>query len=283
MSPETISAAPLIAADGNPPASRKRPIARVRSTPVLVGPADFLKQRPKRVAMVGLGPSANAFWLENSQFNEPVPYDSVWVVNRAAVSFRHDASFDMHDLREMVVKYPNEQRRFATADRPIITLAHYPEFPQSVAFPIPEVLAYIKHDILNSTPAYMVAYAMMIGVKELYLYGMDFHYENLDRAEAGGQGMAYMLGMCQAVGINYRIPNTSSLLDAYRVHIVDVGGTQTPMRPLYGYSESETSKDPRIPEGAKVITLFPGNVQMSAHQPRYRLGEAEVGDRAAGG
>lgn len=229
--------------------------------------------------MVGLGPSANAFWLENSQFNETQPYDAVWVVNRAAVSFRHDVSFDMHDLPEMVRKYPQELTRFARADRPIVTLAHYPEFPQTIAYPIKEILDFIGHDILNSTPAYMVAYALYIGVKDLYLYGMDFHYENLDRAEAGGQGMAYLLGMCQASGVNYRIPNTSSLLDAYRVRLVN----NQPMRPLYGYDESTTTPDPRVPDGAKVIDLRPPSQQMSANQPRYRLGEAEVGDRVAGG
>jgi len=235
--------------------------------------------------MVGLGPSANAFWLENSQFDTPTPHDAVWVVNRAAVSFRHDAAFDMHDLRALVRQHPHEMRRFATAERPIVTLAAYPEFPMSVAFPIKEVLEFIKHDILNSTPAYMVAFAALIGVKDIYLYGMDFHYENLERAEAGGQGMAYMLGMCQVLGINYRIPNTSSLLDAYRVQLVRrADGQQEAMRPLYGYSEAEGARDPRIPEGAKVIPLHGDQgAQMTAHQPRYRLGEAEQGDRVQAG
>lgn len=241
-------------------------------------PADFFKQRPERVAMVGLGPSANAFWLENAQFNEAAPCDSVWVVNRAALSFRHDVAFDMHDLRLMVKKYPHEYQRFATAEKPIVTLTHYPEFPMTVPFPLRQVMDFVKHDILNSTPAYMVAYALSIKVKEILLYGMDFHYENLERAEAGGQGMAYLLGMAQALGINYKIPNTSSLLDAYRVKLVN----DQPMRPLYGYEESVETPDPRIPQDAKVVYLR-SEPTMSAHQPRYRLGEAEVGDRAAGG
>lgn len=243
-------------------------------------PTEILKQRPERVAMVGLGPSANAFWLENSQFNESPPFDAVWVLNRGAMSFRHDLAFDMHDLRAMVKKYPHEERRFVRAEKPIVTLMQYPEYPMTIAYPIKEVLDFIRHDILNSTPAYMVAYALMTGVKEILLYGMDFHYENLERAEAGGQGMAYLLGMAQVLGVNYRIPNTSSLLDAYRVRLVN----DQPMRPIYGYSESTEIPDPRIPSGAKIIDLqsITGSV-MSAHQPRYRLGEAEVGDRVAAG
>jgi hypothetical protein len=241
-------------------------------------PADILKQRPERVAMVGLGPSANAFWLEQAQFNEPAPFDAVWVCNRAACSFRHDCSFDMHDLRKMVTQYPNEQRRLVMAEKPLITLRQYPEYPMTVEYPVLDVMSFIKHDILNSTPAYMVAYALMIGVKELLLYGMDFHYENLDRAEAGGQGFAYLLGMAQAMGVNYRIPSTSSLLDAYKVQLVD----GQPMRPLYGYHESIETPDPRIKAGAKVVSLknLPGMTeQLSADGPRLNHGEAEVGDR----
>jgi hypothetical protein len=258
------------------------PASPVASVSTRASTAEFFQQRPQRVAMVGLGPSANAFWLENAQFNAPAPYEAVWVVNRAAVSFKHDATFDMHDLRAMVQKYPHERHRLATNEKPIVTLAHYPEFPTSIPYPIAAVLDFIGHDILNSTPAYMIAYALMIGVKEIWLYGMDFHYENLDRAEAGGQGMAYLLGMCHAAGVNYRIPNTSSLLDAYRVRLVETpDGRKLPLRPLYGYAESPAVGDPRIPEGAKVTELNPPQQQMTAHQPRYRLGEAEAGD--AGG
>lgn len=227
--------------------------------------------------MVGLGPSANAFWLENAQFNQPQPYDQVWVVNRAAVSFRHDVAFDMHDLPALVRKHPHELRRFAMAERPIITLRHYPEFPTTLRYPIEQVLETVHSDILNSTPAYMMAYALTIGVKQVLLYGMDFHYTNLDRAEAGGQGMAFWLGVFHARGIDYRIPNTSSLLDAYKVRLVRQGDKEDVMRPLYGYSESTDTPDPRIAPTAKVIELRPQE-QMGADQPRYRLGEAEQGD-----
>jgi hypothetical protein len=235
---------------------------------------DFFKRRPKRVAMVGLGPSANAFWLEQAQFNKPKDHDEVWVVNRAALAFRHDVSFDMHDLPELVREYPHEWPRFAQAQAPIVTLAHYPEFPTTIPYPITEVLNFIQHDVLNSTPAYMVAYAAMIGVKEIMLYGMDFHYQDLDRAEAGGQGMAYALGLCQGLGIHYRIPSTSSLLDACKVQLIERSdGTQQAARPLYGYADSTTSPDPRIPQGGKVIRLVPPAPQMSANQSRYSLGE----------
>lgn len=228
--------------------------------------------------MVGLGPSANAFWLENAQFNTPRPYDEVWVVNRAALAFRHDVAFDMHDLRQLVKQYPQEWPRFAQAEKPIVTLSHYPEFPTTIPYPIREVLEFCEHDVLNSTPAYMVMYAAMIGVKEIQLYGMDFHYQDLDRAEAGGQGMAYALGLCQGKGIQYRIPSSSSLLDACKVHLIEADGKQFAVRPLYGYADSDSTPDPRIPTGGKVVRLVPPPQQMSVQDARYSLGEAEQGD-----
>lgn len=247
----------------------------------MMTPADALKRRPKKVAMVGLGPSANAYWMEVAQWDSLLPWDEVWAINRAATAFQCDLQWNMHDLRELVRTHKMERMRLMDSKVPIVTVTEYPEFPQSVAYPIGEVLEFIKHDILSSTPAYMVAYAMMIGVKEMYLYGMDFHYKNLDRAEEGGQGMAYLLGMAQVLGINYRIPNTSSLLGSYKVHLVrDEQGREQPMRPLYGYA---TEMDPRVPRGAKIIPLHPQPNLSVVNTPRdqYGFGEAEAGDQPA--
>lgn len=241
----------------------------------------FFRLRPKSVAMVGLGPSANNYWLELAGWNQPKPpWESVWVVNRASEAFTHDVAFNMHDLRDLAKKYPNEGKRIAGAKTPVITTTAYKEYPTSVAYPLEQVLAFLKTDLVNSTPAWMVAYAMLIGVKEIYLYGMDFHYTNMDRAESGGQGMAFLLGMCQVLGINYKIPNSSSLLDAYKCRLVQRTKDDTsPMilRPLYGYDAD--GSDPRIPKGA-IITAGGGPVgMMTAQIPRYRLGEAEEGDK----
>lgn len=246
---------------------------------------DFLTRRPGCVAMVGLGPSANAYWLECAEWNTHVPWDEVWVVNKASAAFRHDVVFDMHDLRHKCRNSESvtERLRLKEIEKPLVTVQAYPEYPTSVTFPIKDVLTFIKHDILSSTPAYMVAYAMMIGVKEVYLYGMDFHYANLAHAEKGGQGMAYLLGMCHVLNIKFNLPHTSSLLAANECEIVTVDGKEELMRQLYGYTWDGVGgpRDPRLPGGGNVKIGAPPSApgMMNAKDtPRYRLGEAERGD-----
>jgi hypothetical protein len=243
----------------------------------------WFEHRPKAIAMVGLGPSANAYWLECASWNTQVPWDEVWVVNKASKAFMHDVVFNMHDLRVMSANSnaPTERLRLMEADRPIVTVQEYPEFPMSLTFPIKEVVDFVKHDILSSTPAYMLAYAMMIGVKTIYLYGMDFHFTNVPHAEKGGQGMAYLLGMCQVMNIDFKIPNTSSLLAANECVQAEGVGI---LRPLYGYSwdGKDAPRDFRITNPAvKIIQpkVVVGDGQMSVdNTPRYRLGEGDIGD-----
>jgi len=241
--------------------------------------------------MVGLGPSANAFWLESAAWNQNLPWDAVWTVNRASTAFRHDMAWNMHDLRDLArnSKAVAERLRLMEADRPIMTVAAYPEFPMSVRYPIEDVLAFVKHDILSSTPAYMVSYAMMIGVKEIFLYGMDFHFQNVAHAEKGGQGMAYLLGMCQALGIRFNLPHTTSLLASNECMIVtSEGGQPTPLRPLYGYTWDGVNgpRDPRLPTNVPVKVEAPAiapGMMTAKETPPYSLGEAELGDLRADG
>ena len=252
---------------------------------------DVLQRRPQAVAMVGLGPSANAFWLEAARWDAMLPWDEVWVVNRAAMAFKHDLAWNMHDLRDLTrnAKAPAERLRLLESTIPVMTVRAYPEFPMAVEYPLKAVMAYIKHDVLSSTPAHMVAYAMMIGVKTIYLYGMDFHYQNLPQAERGGQGMAFLLGVCTALGIDYKIPNTSSLLAANECVLVTHagGGPQSILRPIYGYTWDGVNgpRDPRVGDGDKVE---PGDRQMPVEMSvnntgHYRLGEAELGDLSPDG
>jgi hypothetical protein len=160
----------------------------------------FFSRRPKSVAMVGLGPSANNYWLELAGWDqEKPPWQEVWVVNRASEAFVHDVAFNMHDLRDLAKKFPNEGKRLLRVKTPLITTTAYKEYPTSVAYPLMPVLDFLKTDLVNSTPAWMVAYAMLIGVKEIYLYGMDFHYTNMERTNL------------QRV--------LQDLLDAIRVHV----------------------------------------------------------------
>jgi len=194
-------------------------------------PADCLKTRPERVALLGLGASRMAYGEHICATSCASTWDEVWTVNFGGRVYRHDKLWVFDDLRRQAQAMPAYGYFLATHDRPIITSTPYPEFPMSVRFPIEEVVQKIGDDFLNSTVAYAIAWAMVSGVKELWLYGCDFHYPNQDRKEEGGQCAAYLLGLARHFGMTFKLPNMSTLLAAYQAK--PIKGQL--VRPLYGY------------------------------------------------
>ena len=204
-------------------------------------PADCLKTRPKTVALIGLGVSRLAYGEQVCLDGCKTNWDEIWTVNFGGFVYRHNKLWVMDDLRAQAQNLPSYGDFLRQHPGPIITSTPYPEFPTSVRFPIEEVVQALGDDFLNSTVAYALGWAMMIGVKAMWLYGCDFHYPNQTRAEEGGQCAAYLLGLARHFGMTFHIPHTTTLLGAYRG--VQVG--ESVRRPLYGYA-----KQPFIPEEA---------------------------------
>src|SRR3990167_7282242 len=204
-----------------------------------MNPADCLKTRPKIVAIIGLGVSRLAYGEQICVDGCKTPWQEVWTVNFGGHFLRHDKLWVMDDLREQAKRIESYGDMLRRHPAPIITSTAYPEYPQSVRFPIEAVVAALGDDFLNSTVAYAIAYALTTGVKELWLFGCDFHYPNQTRAEEGGQCAAYLLGLGRHFGMTFKLPHQTTLLGCY--HGVVVGNSVR--RPLYGYA-----KQPFIPE-----------------------------------
>lgn len=223
-----------------------------------MNPADCLKTRPKSVALMGLGTSHSALVEQVCGLGCKLPWEEVWAVNFGISVFRHDKLWVMDDLREQAARLPEYGDLLRRHDKPIITSASYPEYPMSVDYPLQEVVDKLGDDFLNSTVAYAVAWAMVTGVKELWLFGCDFHYPNQTRAEEGGQCCAYLLGLSRHFGMTFRIPPTTTLLGAYHAKPVqNEDKTWSLRRPLYGYA-----KQPYIPQ--EVLDASAGSPQAAA-------------------
>jgi hypothetical protein len=197
-------------------------------------PAACLLTRPRKVALLGLGVSIAEYNDEIVTNKGKDPFDEVWGVNMGCDLYRHDKLFVMDDLRVQARKFPTYGQRLARHDRPIITSAAYPEYPMSVRFPIEEAIKTVGDDFFTNTVCYALAYAMMTQVKDLYIYGCDFWYPNCDLREEGAMNAAYFLGMMRSFGINFHLPQSTTLLSAHRYR---EGG-----RPLYGYAVQPFAK-----------------------------------------
>jgi hypothetical protein len=197
-----------------------------------------LIDRPDRVAIVALGFSSQSFVQEQIALGSTgkKAFDEVWTVNRGINTFRHDKLFVMDDFKWLEQRDPGYAAFLKNHDKPVFTSTVYGDYPSAVEYPLPQVVESIGDDCFCvNTVAYMLAYAIHIGVKEVSIYGADFFYPNGNQSERGGQAVAYLLGVCQERKIFYRIPQTSTLLYSNGVKIV--GGQAK--RTYYGYHRKD--------------------------------------------
>jgi hypothetical protein len=182
---------------------------------------------PKRVTLIAAGPS-KAEWTDIMAATgiEGPSVDEVWGINGVGRSIKVDVTFMMDDYYVQRAHLPTKAEWFETAGHPIITSTPRKESPTSHAYPLGEVLALPgARDYLNHTVAYAIAYAIVLGVKELLIFGADYvasgaHYDNSGKHNnrpIAGRYMgctSFWLGVASARGMDVVVCPKSPLLDA---------------------------------------------------------------------
>jgi len=180
------------------------------------------------VAIVGLGPSINAFVELTKRLGGNKAYcDEVWGINAVGDVLACDRVFHMDDVKVQEARAaarPGSNiaamvKWLKTYPGPVYTSRVRPGYPGLVAFPLQDVLngGYDSNGgapYFNSTAAYAVAYAIHIGVKKISLFGIDYTLPNVHSAERGRACVEFWLGIAAARGIEIAIPEQTSLLDA---------------------------------------------------------------------
>jgi hypothetical protein len=222
-----------------------------------------LLTRPKSVAIVGMGPSSSEYFLYNWKKKGLFRVDEVWGINSTLGSIQAHKTFIMDDLKGIEKRYPEWSDRLKLTRETIISCHAYPEYPTSVAYPIEDVLKSLPDGYFLSTPAYAIGYAIAIGVQELWLFGCDFSFPGSSGVEAGAQNVAFLLGIAKGRGcLHYRIPGSSTLLDAHLVRQDEV--TKQVRYPLYGYDFNPGEAAKRI----KMNQATEGDAALAARQPQ---------------
>lgn len=192
---------------------------------------------PKRVAFIGLGPSYRDYIAQLLSNNPSMGYDEVWTVNMGCRAFQHDLVFSLDDLSLLDSVNPEHAKTIREHNRPVISSVGYPETGHVYEYPLgPISLLCDGAMYFNNTVSYMLAYALMIGVEHIDLYGCDYTHPEAGAhvGEAGRACTEFWMGFLRARGVNVCVTGSSTLTDA------NIG------RPLYGYVIPPIFKTPEV-------------------------------------
>ena len=150
-----------------------------------------------------------------------------------------------HDLRERLPHYasPEFAEWLQTYKQPIITSKRYKDWPTSIAYPLHQAVKEFGLPLATayySTPDYMIAYAIMTGVKQIDMYGVDLTNAGIVDMR---MSTAQWVGAAQARGVHITALRGSAL-----AAILDQGCVLE--RGIYGYASR-----PRIEELAQAKYL----------------------------
>lgn len=178
---------------------------------------------PKRVAILGLGPSLEAYVDVAKRMGARRAFcDEVWGINAVADIIQCDRIFHMDDVRVQELRAAAQPDSniaamlpwLKTHPGPIYTSVPHPDYPGTVAYPLQDVMNELGGvGYFNSTAAYAVAYAVAIGVETILPFGFDFTYPNAHQAEQGRACVEFYLGLATARGVKIGLPNTTTLMD----------------------------------------------------------------------
>ena len=231
---------------------------------------------PEHVCILGLGPSLDEYTNICKRLGGKHVYaDETWGINALGGVFMCDRIFHMDDVRVQ------EARAVAKPDGniarmmewlkvhpgPILTSRAHPDYPGLVEFPLEDALNRYKFAYWNSTAAYAVTYAMLLGVKKISLFGVDFTYPNAHDAEKGRACVEFWLGLAAAQGIKIVIPQHSTLMDALHTQAERIYGYDTQDLTLRvdedGYCHVDKTEKP-VPSAEDVEARYDHGVHPNA-------------------
>ena len=182
------------------------------------------KYKDKHIAIIGNGPSVarsdgqgGVTWAKDFR-GYPHP---IWAVNGGWL--RHPGQCQLgfvmddptlrkyQDISPWNKEYHNKLKK---VEIPIFATRRIRSFPSFIEFPLQEVVEKFNDVYFGETVHYMIAFALMIGVKEIDLFGCDYKgaRTKLQHERAGTE---YWLGIAKGAGIKVNLDLQETTLCTY--------------------------------------------------------------------
>lgn len=173
-----------------------------------------------RVIILGFAPSSR----------DKAPLDEggwdIWPINELYMEMpqleaRATAWFQLHGLEPPTARDPNHKAWLAKQKFPVFMWWQHPEIPNSVRYPLEQVLHMATDGYTNSganyftnTISWLIALAVAYGYKRIALYGVDMAQDNPVGQEYAKQrpSCEFWIGVAKGRGIQVDIPPESDLL-----------------------------------------------------------------------
>ena len=184
---------------------------------------------PQRVTLLCLGPTRGEWTAAHLGKHHPLgdmgpggslECDELWTLNRGVTAFPWDVAFVLDDLRNEASLDPDYGRKLrilGQGERPLITSTPYPEYPNALAYPLREVCELLTrtHTYLDNSVPMIIAYAVLVGVRDLAIFGADYTGggEVLEQNRANTE---YMIAWARCQGVGVGVPTSSSITNANR-------------------------------------------------------------------
>ena len=214
------------------------------------------KNKDKVLAIVAMG-GTNAYYVHQTMMGKK-PHDEVWMCNVMA-SIIHPNHYDMIWVMDNILEESHRWSEFAMkamidSGKPIMTSISHPDWKgKETLYPLAKVLKFIGNGYRpNTNTAYAFTYALMLGYKNIVLYGTDFAVPEtllqkfppqflelvekvgMEYSVEGAKCMTFWVAHASAHGVKVYLPPNSSLIpsQSYR-----------PDRPFYGYPKDYVLKE----------------------------------------
>ena len=188
------------------------------------------EHKGKKVAILGNGITT---LHEGGYIDFSGQYDYIWTVNGGWLNHKtSNLGFMMDDWASIahdIDVNPREVKRskLEVAEIPIFVTAAYPGFPTMLDYPLRQVIDEMEMGYFGETTSYMVAFAILCGVKEIHMHGCDYHgCKPSERAAT-----EFWCGVAHGRGINVAINPGSHFMNTQ----YDGKNNHVPM--YYGYVE----------------------------------------------
>lgn len=175
-----------------------------------------IKKDPSKVCILATGSG----WELAPKESEKMIYALNDYVTIEKYNVRPDILFIMDILDEKPGIVSGQNNLGDTINRinqmrvPLIAPFKYEEIPLSEAFPIEECVKQFGLPYFTNTIAYMIAYALLNGAKEIELYGVNQAGSHEYSEERGG--VEYWLGIANGMGVKVTINGKDSQLLKYK-------------------------------------------------------------------